>query len=101
MSLIVPRSIVVLMHRWGIYLTVGPHNWSNQFNYITCNAVRDKCPPLGPIFVTFMQFFLEKFRHITRSDHFVGCPIIYTDTIHNDILFINTSTMLDTAKLIL
>ena len=57
MSLIVPHSIVVLMHRWGIYLTVSTHNWSNQFNYISCKAFRDKCPPLGPISVTFHAVF--------------------------------------------
>ena len=37
MSLIVPCSIVILVHRWGIYLTVYTHNWSDQFNYIAYN----------------------------------------------------------------
>ena len=37
MSPIVSRSIVVLVHRWGIYLTVRAHNWSDQFNYIDCD----------------------------------------------------------------
>ena len=40
MSIIVPCSIVVLVHRWGIYLTVCTHNESDQFNYIACNEIR-------------------------------------------------------------
>ena len=39
MSSIVPESIVVLVHRRGICLTARTHNWSDQFNYIACNAV--------------------------------------------------------------
>ena len=31
----------------------------------------------------------------------IGCPIIYMDTIYNVISFIDTSTVLDTTKLIL
>ena len=30
-------SIVVLVHRWGIYFTVCTHNWSDEFNYIACS----------------------------------------------------------------
>ena len=38
MSLIVSWSIVVLVHRWGIYFTVCTHNWWDQFNNIACNV---------------------------------------------------------------
>ena len=31
--------------------------------------------------------------NITTSDRSFGCPIIYMDTIHNVILFINTSAV--------
>ena len=41
------------------------------------------------------------FRTITSSDHSFGYPIICPDTIYNIILFIDTSTMLETPKLIL
>ena len=34
--------------------------------------------------------------HITSNDRSFDCPIIYTDTINNALLFIDTSTMLDT-----
>ena len=38
---------------------------------------------------------------ITDNDHSFGCPIIYMDSIHNAIFwFMDTSTMLDTRKLI-
>ena len=30
--------LLKVLYRWGIYLTVCTHNWSNQFNYISCNA---------------------------------------------------------------
>ena len=36
----------------------------------------------------------------TGNDNCFGCPNINTDTLHNVILFIDTSTMLDTSKLI-
>ena len=39
-------------------------------------------------------------RAITSNDRSFGCPIILTDAIHNAILFIDTPTMLDTAKAI-
>ena len=39
--------------------------------------------------------------HITSNDRSFDCPIIYTDTINNALLFIDTSTMLDTTKLLL
>ena len=34
-------SIVVLVHRRGIYLTVCTHNWSDEFNYMACNGNTD------------------------------------------------------------
>ena len=34
---------------------------------------------------------------ITSHDHPFGCPIIYTDTIHNAILFTDTLTIFDTT----
>ena len=34
---------------------------------------------------------------ITSNDRFFGCPIIYTDTLHNVILAIGNSAMLDTT----
>ena len=39
-------------------------------------------------------------RNIRRNDCSFVCPVIYTDSIHNAILFIDTSIMLDTTKLI-
>ena len=42
MSFIVPWSIVILVHRWEIYLTVCTHNWSEQFTYIACNGKRKR-----------------------------------------------------------
>ena len=33
----------VLGHRWGIYLIVCTHNWSDQFNYIVCNVQNKIC----------------------------------------------------------
>ena len=47
--------------------------------------------------VTLTQLFWQA---ITSNDRQFGCPIIYTDTIEYAILFINTSTMLDTIKFI-
>ena len=41
------------------------------------------------------------FLSTTSNDRSFGCPVIYTDTIHNAVLFIDTSTMLDTTKIIL
>ena len=38
---------------------------------------------------------------ITSNDRSFGYPIIYTDTMYNAILFIDTSTIFDTTKLIL
>ena len=32
-----PVSIVVLVNRQGIYLTVCANNWSDKFNYTVCN----------------------------------------------------------------
>ena len=37
----------------------------------------------------------------TRNDRSFGWSIIYTDTFHNAILFIDTSTILDKTKLFL
>ena len=39
--------------------------------------------------------------NITKNDGWFCCPIIYTNTIHNAILFIGTSTMLDATQFIL
>ena len=39
-------------------------------------------------------------RSITRNERKVDCPIIYKDTIHNTISFIEISTMPGTRKLI-
>ena len=39
-------------------------------------------------------------RDITSNDHSFSSPIVYTDTIHYVIFFIDTWTMLDTANLI-
>ena len=36
--------------------------------------------------------------NISSNDRSCGCPIIYKDTIHDALLFIDTSTMLDTTK---
>ena len=38
---------------------------------------------------------------ITSNDHSFGCPIIYTDTIHNATWLIDTLTIRDTTKLII
>ena len=38
---------------------------------------------------------------ITSNDHSFGCPVIYMDTIHDAILFTDTSTIRDTIKLII
>ena len=38
---------------------------------------------------------------IIHNDHPFSCPIIYMNYIHNAILFIDISTILDTNKLIL
>ena len=38
---------------------------------------------------------------ITRNDRSFHCPSIYTDTIQDAILFIDSLTMLDTTKLII
>ena len=40
-------------------------------------------------------------QDLTSNDRSFVCPIIYTDTIHYGILFIDTSTMFDTTKHIL
>ena len=42
----------------------------------------------------YLLFGLTKYPS-TSNDRSLSCPIIYTDTIHNTILFIDTSTMLD------
>ena len=42
----------------------------------------------------------EKY-YITSNDRSLGSPINYTDTIHYAILFIDTSTILNTTKLFL
>ena len=38
MSLIVPRSIVVLVNRQRIYFTVYAKDWSDECNYLFCNV---------------------------------------------------------------
>ena len=44
--------------------------------------------------------YLPLIVSITSNDCSFGCPIIYKDTIHFVILFINSSTMLHTKNLI-
>ena len=53
---------------------------------------------LYKIKVTF-SYTLQIQTNFTSNGRSFGSPIIYTDTIHN-ILFTDTSTMLDTTKLI-
>ena len=32
-------NLAVLVHRWGICLIVSTHNWSDQFNHVSCNGL--------------------------------------------------------------
>ena len=41
MSLIVPCSIVVLVNRWRVYLTVCANNLSDEFMYLVSNFLCD------------------------------------------------------------
>ena len=54
MSLIVPCSIVVLVKRQRVYLTVCANNWSDEFNYLIC--IVDKCSGPGYI-IEYTCFF--------------------------------------------
>ena len=57
MSLIVPCSIVVLVKRQRVYLTVHANNWSDEFNYLIC--IVDKCSGPGYIIEYTCFFFLS------------------------------------------
>ena len=59
-------------------------------------------PYFTVLFMNLQHLYTPLFRkNITSNDRSFDCPIIYVDTIHNAILFIDILTMFDTIKLIL
>ena len=92
----------IVRHFFGIILIQ-----KNRVSDITLNRYSDvkernqapncrlKCHPHGIKEVKSYHW------SIIINDWSFCCPIIYTDTIYNAILFIDTSAMLDTAKVIL
>ena len=72
-------------------------HWKFRCCEIRLFPLASSCKLIGR--VSILNVFTINITVITSNDHSFGCPIIYTDISHNTILYIDTSTILDTIKL--
>ena len=61
--LTIPESIVALVYRCGIYLTVCTYNLSDQFTYITCNEFWRCRLFLENVHLSFLQILIFEVQY--------------------------------------